>query len=133
MKLLLSCLASAVLVTGLAAVPEVAAAQTGTNSEVAVFGADPCPRSTDSNIVVCRRYPESMRYRMPEAYRQPGTKQERNSWSNKAKELSKLGNTGPNSCSAVGPGGFTGCLAQEIQTTRDANKEAAEQDQAPQQ
>ena len=38
-------------------------------SEIIVYGTDPCPRSTDDEIVVCARKPESERFRIPEALR----------------------------------------------------------------
>ena len=41
---------------GLAVIPAPVSAQ---QVEVAVFGTDPCPRSTESQIVVCKHYPEA--------------------------------------------------------------------------
>jgi hypothetical protein len=98
-------------------------------AEIIVYGNDPCPRSTDDAIVVCARKPESERYRIPERYRQTGPLQSRQSWSQKAKSFEYVGRTGIQSCSAVGPGGYTGCLQNMIDRAkaeaRDANKEAA--------
>jgi hypothetical protein len=125
--------ATGALMTGLAAVPTASFAQSNSQAEVVVFGTDPCPRATDDEIVVCRRLPESLRYRMPEAYRPTGTFQQRQSWSNKARAISNVGATGTGQCSPVGPGGHTGCLTQEIQAARQANREAAAQGTAPEQ
>ena len=44
-----------------------------TTGEIIVYGTDPCPRATDDEIVVCRRLPESLRYRIPENLRPSGT------------------------------------------------------------
>ena len=102
-------------------------------AEILVFGTDPCPRATDDEVVICRRLPESMRYRMPDQYRAPGTFQEKQSWTNKARTLQTVGSTGIGSCSAVGPGGQTGCLTQEIQAARQARQQEEEAATAPEQ
>ena len=112
-------------------VPAEAEAQAGSISEIIVYGTDPCPRSTDDEVVVCARKPESERYRIPERLRGSGPRQSREAWASKAKALETVGATGPNTCSPVGPGGFTGCLAQVIQQARDERKEAVEVDTAP--
>lgn len=84
-------------------------------NQLIVYGDDPCPASSEDEITVCARVPESERYRIPENLRDLGT-QRSESWSNKATELSYVGKTGTDSCSTTGPGGFTGCLTQMIQT-----------------
>ena len=124
--------AGALAATGLAlaALPAPATAQSAV-SEVIVFGNDPCPRSTDSEVVVCARKPEAERYRIPEKLRSGGPPQTRQSWANKAKALETVGNTGTFSCSPVGPGGFTGCLTQVIKQAKQEAREASEQSTAP--
>ncbi len=124
-KLTSTLAAAAVLVAGLTAIETPAAAQNSV-SEIIVFGADPCPRSTDDQVVVCARKPESERYRIPEKLRATGTPQQRDSWANKAKVLETVGDTGINSCSPVGPGGFTGCLTRVIKEARDQRRTQAE-------
>jgi hypothetical protein len=111
--------------------PSLAQAQGQSQAEVVVFGTEPCPRSTDSSIVICRRLPESLRYRMPEAYRPTGTVQQRQSWSNTARSIANVGATGTNNCSPVGPGGHTGCLIQEIQQARQSQTQATEDGTPP--
>ena len=70
-KLILPLAATAALAGALAAVSTPAVAQdTDRISEIIVYGNDPCPRSTDSEVVVCARKPESERYRIPERYRE---------------------------------------------------------------
>jgi hypothetical protein len=125
-KLMFGAAGLSTLLAAAAALPGVSAAQAQSQAEVGVFGTEPCPRSTDSSIVICRRLPESLRYRMPEAYRPSGTYQERQSWANKAREVANVGATGTNTCSPVGPGGHTGCLVQEIQQARRAQQQAAD-------
>jgi hypothetical protein len=102
-------------------------------SEVIVFGSDPCPRSTDSEVVVCARKPEGERYRIPEKLRSGGLPQTRQAWANKAKALETVGNTGTFSCSPVGPGGFTGCLTQVINQARRERQQQAQEGTAPEQ
>ena len=109
-------LSAAALAATLPAVvaPAPAMAQNSIVSEIIVYGTDPCPRSTDDEVVVCARKPESERYRIPERYRQSGPLQSRESWANRAIAFETYGRTGINSCSAVGPLGFTGCTQQLI-------------------
>jgi hypothetical protein len=125
-KLMFSAMGAGTLLAAAAALPSSGFAQSQAQAEVVVFGTEPCPRSTDSSIVICRRLPESLRYRMPEAYRPTGTIQERQSWANKARDIANIGATGTNNCSPVGPGGHTGCLIQEIQQARRSQQEASD-------
>jgi hypothetical protein len=82
--------------------------------------------------VVCARRPESERYRIPQKYRPGGTRQESDSWANKAKVIETVGATGINSCSPVGPGGYTGCLTRVIKEAREQRKQSAEDTIPPQ-
>jgi len=123
---------TAILVGGLA-VPLPSQAQQSSIADIVVFGNDPCPRSTDDQIVVCRRVPESYRYRLPEAYRPSGTRQQKEAWANKARSIETVGATGINSCSPVGPGGFTGCLTQVIKQARQENRERSQEVAVPEQ
>lgn len=131
-KPLSSFTAAAVLVTGLALPEAPALAQSqdsGKIAEIIVYGNDPCPRSTADEVVVCARKPESERYRIPERYRQAGPRQSREAWANRAKSFEYVGRTGIQSCSAVGPAGYTGCLQNMIDRAkaeaREANTQAA--------
>lgn len=126
-------LAAATITGGLSLLPAPAAAQSGNISEIIVYGSDPCPRSTDSQVVVCARKPETERYRIPEKYRSGGPRQTREAWTNKAKALETVGNTGTFSCSPVGPGGFTGCLTQVINQARQERNEQTAGDTPPEQ
>lgn len=130
-KLLLPLAAATALAGGLAAFSAPAAAQSARVSEIIVYGNDPCPRSTDDEVVVCARKPETERYRIPERFRTGGPRQTREAWANKARALETVGATGINSCSPVGPAGFTGCLTQVINQARAEANEAAAQGTAP--
>ena len=133
-KMIFPLAAATALAAGLAALPAPAAAQAGERiSEIIVYGNDPCPRSTDDEVVVCARKPETERYRIPEQFRTGGPRQTRQAWANKARALETVGKTGINSCSPVGPAGFTGCLVQVIQQARREATEATDQGTAPEQ
>jgi hypothetical protein len=124
--------AGAVLLAGLAAIPQPTFAQAGSRvSEIIVYGNDPCPRSTDDEVVVCARKPEADRYRIPEKLRSSGPRQTREAWANRARQFETVGATGINSCSPVGPAGFTGCLKQVIDQAKAQNREAAEGNAPP--
>lgn len=131
-RLMITLAAGMTMAAGLAAVPAPALAQAATPTNViTVYGKDPCPRSTESEVFVCNRRPESERYRLPKNQQLQGTRQQRQSWANKAQTLTTVGNTGTGSCSAVGPGGFTGCLTQQINENRKASREAQQGDTPP--
>ena len=120
------------LIAGLAAIPQPSFAQAGSRvSEIIVYGNDPCPRSADDEVVVCARKPEAERYRIPENMRSSGPRQTREAWANKARQFETVGATGINSCSPVGPSGFTGCMKQLIDQAQAENKEATTQGTAP--
>ena len=130
-KLTISLAGAAALAAGLAVFPAASQAQSTTKGQIIVYGDDPCPRAADDEIVVCVRRPAEERYRIPQAYRPSGTRQQTQSWANQARALSTVGATGTNSCSAVGPGGWTGCLQQEIKDAKEEAKEAQASETAP--
>jgi hypothetical protein len=116
MRQVLASMAPAAIIAAGLAVPEAPAfAQSGGRvNQIIVYGNDPCPRSTDDEVVVCARKPETERFRIPERYRPSGTRQQTESWANRAKAIEYVGQTGTMTCSPVGPGGYTGCLSQAI-------------------
>jgi hypothetical protein len=85
-----------------------------------VYGRDPCPRGANGDeIVVCARRPETERYRIPRELRdRPGDDPESTSWAARAEALEYVGRTGIQSCSTVGPGGFTGCWNEMVRAWR---------------
>lgn len=87
-------------------------------SHVTVYGDDPCPQSSEDEIVVCARRPDDERYRIPEALRRSDRRTEA-SWSSHAAELDEVQrDTRPNSCSVVGSYGQSGCTQQMIRQWR---------------
>jgi hypothetical protein len=131
-RLMIALAATTAATAGFAILPAPAVAQQNSVAEIIVYGTDPCPRSTDDQVVVCARRPESERYRIPEKYRPGGTRQQTDSWANKAKVIETVGATGINSCSPVGPGGYTGCLTRVIREAREQRKQSAEDTIPPQ-
>jgi hypothetical protein len=131
-RLMITLAATAAAMAGFAALPTPAEAQQNSVAEIIVYGTDPCPRSTDDQVVVCARRPETERYRIPEKLRSGGTRQQTDSWANKARVLETVGATGINSCSPVGPGGYTGCLTRVIKEAREQRKQSAEDTIPPQ-
>jgi hypothetical protein len=130
-KLPLSLGAAALSLAALIAPATPLLAQNGKVSEIIVYGTDPCPRSTDDEIVVCSRKDERERYRIPEGLRQGGSIQSRQSWAARARSFETVGATGTNSCSPVGPGGFTGCVNQVIRQAFDERGEQVSNDSTP--
>lgn len=134
-KFLTSLAATTIFVTGFALPEASAAAQDAPSGDgigyVIVYGNDPCPRSTDSEVVVCARKPEGERYRIPEKYRSTGPRQTRDSWANKARSFEYVGRTGAQSCSAVGPAGYTGCLQNMIDRAKAESRESTKQGVPP--
>ena len=112
--------------------PPMAQTQGSNVAEVIVYGNDPCPRSTDDQVVVCARRPETERYRIPQKYRQSGSRQETEAWARKSRVLETVGSTGINSCSPVGPAGYTGCLTQVIREARGQRQQSNEDSTPPQ-
>ena len=88
-------------------------------SHLIVYGNDPCPASTAETIVVCARRSEDDRYRIPEPLRGNSQVSDNQSWAVNARSLEYVGRTGIQSCSTVGPGGFTGCWAEMMRQARE--------------
>jgi hypothetical protein len=133
-KLTIALSSAALTVAGAyAGSPAPANAQAQPNvAEIIVYGDDPCPRSTDDQVVVCARRPETERYRIAPNMRQSGTTQQMQSWGVRSKNLETVGATGINSCSPVGPMGYTGCLERVIKEARGERKQQADEETPPQ-
>lgn len=114
-------LAAAMLLAALATAPAGAEVTQGAPasrlSTLVVYGNDPCPKSSEDEVVVCARQPESERYRIPRKLR----KQEYNaardgSWAGTAKVLENVNQQGiPNSCNPIGSFGQSGCFQKFLQ------------------
>jgi hypothetical protein len=111
------CLFVATALSALCAAP--AAAEDGAparQSTLVVYGSDPCPRSTaPDEIVVCARRPETDRYRIPAPLRRRSQPPSEVSWASRIDSLDEASaHMRPDSCSAVGSFGQTGCTQSMI-------------------
>lgn len=107
---------STLLLLILAAEPDLSAAAT---REVARQNCDPVD---GEEILVCGRRRQSERYRMPDrdgpfdpAGEMPSVMRERISWAEE-------GDTGVQSCGAVGPASWTGCKVREWKREREQSQ-----------
>lgn len=79
------------------------------------YGEDACPQAEGDEIVVCAQEPEADRYRVPRELRAELREEDvggGGSWASTVEahdDIARLGR--PNSCSAVGSYGFTGCTS----------------------
>ena len=90
---------------------------------VIVYGDDAVPTPQGDEIVVVARMPEADRYRIPEDLRFSDNPAN-DAWINRVERLEFVGSSGTLSCSAVGPGGSTGCT-QEMIRNAYADKRAS--------
>jgi hypothetical protein len=94
------------------------------------YGADACPEADGDEIVVCAQEPEADRYRVPKELREELRDEDvggGSAWGATVEahdDIARLGR--PNSCSAVGSYGFTGCtsamLRQWFAERRDTSR-----------
>ncbi len=101
--------------TLLLAVPAQAQSAEEKVNQLIIYGNDDCPKSTENEITVCARKDESERYRIPDSLRESSAPDNR-AWTDRVLAYETVGATGTLSCSAVGGGGFTGCLGKFIDT-----------------
>ena len=81
-----------------------------------------CPRSEDpEEVVVCGVTGENDRFRIPEQFRE-ASPEDAQSGEGRAAEAQAAGDSGTLSCSAAGPGGFTGCAGEEYARWRAERK-----------
>lgn len=90
---------------------------------VIVYGDDAAPAAQGDEIVVVARMPEADRYRIPENLRYSDNPAN-TAWINRVERLEFVGASGTLSCTAVGPGGSTGCT-QEMIRNAYADREAS--------
>ncbi len=82
-----------------------------------VYGKDPCPKPRGDEIIVCAREPESERYRIPKQFRTKPREESGGSasWASRVAGLEDAQRfSRPNSCSAIGSNGQTGCTQAMI-------------------
>ena len=92
--------------------PANASAAPPVTTTTTVYGNDPCPKPRGDEIIVCAREPEGERYRIPKQFR-GGPRVESGGSASWASQVAALEDaqrfTRPNSCSAIGSNGATGC------------------------
>lgn len=119
----------AVLAVCAAAVPHaVLAAEPGEEkvNQLIVFGNDPCPASTDTEITVCARKDEGERFRIPAPLRDNPNQTSNQAWTERVKAYETVGAFGADSCSPVGGGGETGCLKRLISSAYAERKQSTD-------
>lgn len=87
-------------------------------NQLIVYGNDPCKQGSADEIVICVRKPERERYRIPERLRDDPNDRNNRSWASNAQALEYVGRSGIGSCSATGPGGWTGCFNDMVRAAR---------------
>ncbi|MEL6873900.1 MAG: hypothetical protein AAGM33_00330 [Pseudomonadota bacterium] len=113
MKKIASFAACAMILTGFHATPALSQDAAGDRvNQLIIYGDDPCPQSTEGEIVVCARKDEGERYRIPETLRDNPRDRQNEAWSQRVKSYEYVGASGTNSCSPTGLGGATGCTQQ---------------------
>lgn len=97
--------------------PALAADPLKSTTTTTVYGNDPCPKPKGDEIIVCAREPEGERYRIPKRFR-AGPRVESGasaSWASRVAGLEDAQRfTRPNSCSAIGSNGQTGCTVEML-------------------
>jgi len=120
---------TAIFIAALLVGPLPAAAQDGGREKVnqlIVYGEDPCPASNDGSITVCARKDEAERFRIPAPLRENPNASVNQGWIQRVKAYETVGAAGVNSCSPVGAGGATGCMAQLINSAYAEKKQASD-------
>jgi hypothetical protein len=114
-------IAAALLAGAFLSAPATAAPKPGEEkiNQLIVYGNDPCKKGAADEIVICVRKPERERYRIPERLRDDPNDPKNQSWANQATALEYAGRSGIGSCSATGPGGWTGCFNQMVRQARE--------------
>lgn len=121
--------AAVLIVSALLAAQLPVAAQDDTREKInqlIVYGDDPCPASNDGSITVCARKDEAERFRIPAPLRENPNAAVNQGWTQRVKAYETAGSFGVNSCSPVGAGGATGCMAQLINSAYAEKKQASD-------
>ena len=95
-------------------------------NQLIVYGDDACPPSTDEQITVCARKDEGERFRIPAPLRDNPNASVNQGWTERVKAYETVGASGVNSCSPVGSGGASGCMAKLINTAYAEKKQASD-------
>ena len=100
------------------------------NGVLVLYGNQRCPTDPQGNeVVVCVRRSAEEQFRVPKELRELEITPENRAWATKAGDTLEVG-AGVNtvgSCSTVGIGGQTGCLAPRLREARRENEARAEE------
>lgn len=94
------------------------------NGVLTLFGNERCPTNAQGEeIVICVRRSAQEQYRVPKELRDFVVTPQNESWAAKAQGTldAGVGVNGIGSCSAVGPGGASGCFNQRVRESRREN------------
>ena len=98
------------------------------NGVLTLFGNERCPTNANGEeIVICVRRSAQEQYRVPKELREFVVTPENESWAAKAQGVmdTGVGVSSIGSCSAVGPGGASGCFGQRVRESRAENRARA--------
>ncbi len=88
-----------------------------------VYGSDPCPANT-----ICVRAPESERYRIPQSLRSGTLAPSQQPWGKRAADVASAGgDRGPGTCTNVGGGGGSNCMANILRQAREEKAQAKDE------
>ncbi|MCH7629717.1 hypothetical protein [Novosphingobium percolationis] len=119
--------AAALGMIAFAPLPAQAQAEPGEKvNQLIVYGDDPCPASTDGSITVCARKEESERFRIPAPLRDNPNASVNQGWTERVKAYETVGAAGAYSCSPVGSGGASGCMAKLINQAYAEKKQSTD-------
>ena len=95
-------------------------------NQLIIYGDDVCPQSSEAEITVCARKGEAERYRIPEVLRGDPLSPKNEAWTDRVQAYETVGSQGIASCSPVGSGGATGCMAKLIDTAYAEKREGGD-------
>ena len=95
-------------------------------NQLIIYGDDVCPQSSEAEITVCARKGEAERYRIPEVLRGDPLSPKNEAWTDRVQAYETVGAQGIASCSPVGSGGATGCMAKLIDTAYAEKREGGD-------
>ena len=101
--------------------PGAVAKRAPVNGVLVLYGNERCPTNTDGDeIVICERRGAAEQFRIPKELREFQVTPQNESWAMRAASTldTGVGASSIGSCSAVGPGGQTGCFAQSARAAR---------------
>jgi hypothetical protein len=128
---MLTLAAAGAAIAGAVSMLPAAPAQAQTQDRViTIYGNDKCPSDQGQGIVVCRRMPETERYRIPKDLRDAAPPPQAVG-SNAAAAVNTTGGSGVQikSCNAIGAGVNDGCMVSELNNWK-AQQRAAKKAEA---